>query len=180
MYSFTVWPHFKDGVVTLFIQPMILTPFYIHSDWNLLEKPVSLLHKISPVHWHYWFITSTDIRFIENPAMVSLKQSKVTISISKGERINKGAEKYTFCHATLRASFFFWSSSSMVCKIFALSFSTILFFFIRSLYCRREWCYMEEQTVAEAFELQIYFFVPPHPFLCLVQHIHSPLVNVPL
>lgn len=31
-------PILKMGVVILFIQPMILTPFYIHSDWNLLEK----------------------------------------------------------------------------------------------------------------------------------------------
>lgn len=46
--------------------------------------------------------------------------------------------RLTFCHAKLRASFFFWSSSLMVCKIFALSFSTILFFFIRSLYCNMD------------------------------------------
>lgn len=42
----------------------------------------------------------------------------------------------TFCQARLRATFFFWSNSLMVCRIFALSFSTILFFFIRSLYCK--------------------------------------------
>lgn len=47
-------------------------------------------------------------------------------------------KEQTFCHAKLRAWFFFWSSSLMVCKIFALSFSTILFFFMRSLYCRME------------------------------------------
>ena len=42
---------------------------------------------------------------------------------------------FTFFQAFLRASFFFSSSSLMTNAILSLSFRTIRFFFIKSLYC---------------------------------------------
>lgn len=57
------------------------------------------------------------------------------VAIVKNEWVMGGC--FTFCHATLRASFFFWSNSSIVSRILALSFSTILFFFFRSLYWKK-------------------------------------------
>ena len=80
----------------------------------------------------------------------------------------------TLTQAFLKASFFFSSSSWMTAAILSLSFSTILFFFIKSLYYNKR----KGNNYTRALMVMRNSPRVRYLFFCLLQHVHSPHIHV--